>query len=157
MSTQAADLVVRKSLTVAAPLERAFEVFTERIGTWWPFDTHSIGGQRTRDAVFEGREGGGVYEVIEGGETAPWATVLAWEPPTRVLLSWHVNPEVPATEVEVRFASEGDGTRVVLEHRGWKRLGDKADAARGGYDAGWDYVLGRFAESAGGGTLRVLG
>jgi uncharacterized protein YndB with AHSA1/START domain len=149
MSTQAADLTVRKSLTVAAPLERAFAVFTERIGTWWPFETFSIGEERTRGAVFEGREGGAVYELIGGDETAPWATVLAWEPPTRVVLSWHVNPEVPATELEVRFAPEGEGTLVVLEHRGWELLGDKAEAARGGYEEGWDLVLGRYAEGAG--------
>jgi uncharacterized protein YndB with AHSA1/START domain len=147
MSTQAADLTVRKSLTVAAPVERAFEVFTERIGTWWPLDTHSIGHERARDAVLEGREGGGLYEVMDGGETAPWATVLAWEPPSRIVLSWHVNPTVPATEVEVRFSPEGDGTRVVLEHRGWERLGDDADAARGAYEEGWDVVLGPFADA----------
>jgi uncharacterized protein YndB with AHSA1/START domain len=144
MSTQAADMVVRKSLTVAAPVDRAFEVFTERIGTWWPFDTHSIGKQRTRGAVFEGREGGTVYELIDGDETATWATVLAWEPPTRVLLSWHVNPHVPATQLEVRFAPDGDGTRVVLEHRGWELLGDKAEEGRGSYDEGWDFVLDRY-------------
>ena len=149
MSTHAADLIVRKSVTVAAPLERAFEVFTERIGTWWPLDSHSIGGQRARDAVFEGREGGSLYEVMDGGETAPWATVLAWEPPTRIVISWHVNPQNPATEVEVRFAPEGDGTRVELEHRGWERLGEEADAARGSYDEGWEFVLGRFAAGIG--------
>ena len=149
MSTQAADLTVRKSLTVAAPQERAFEVFTERIGTWWPFDRYSIGEARTRDAVFETREGGAVYEVMDGGETAPWATVVAWEPPSRLVISWHVNPEVPATEVEVRFTPEGDGTRVVLEHRGWERLGERAEAAREGYEGGWDEVLRRFVERAG--------
>ena len=147
MSTHAADLVVRKSLTVAAPLERAFEVFTERIGTWWPFETFSIGEGRTRGAVFEGHEGGDVYELI-GDERASWATVLAWEPPTRVVLSWHVNPEVPATELEIRFAPEAEGTLVVLEHRGWERFGDRAADASGGYAQGWDLVLGHYAEGA---------
>jgi uncharacterized protein YndB with AHSA1/START domain len=145
MSTQAADLTVRKSLTVAAPLERAFEVFTDEIGTWWPFDTFSIGEERTRGAVFEGREGGSVYEEIDGAENARWATVLAWEPPTRVLLSWRVNPSVPATELEVRFAPEGEGTLVVLEHRGWEQFGDDREEARGSYEGGWDLVLGRYA------------
>ena len=149
MTTHAADLTVRKSVSVSAPIERAFEVFTERIGTWWPFESHSIGEERTRDAVLEGREGGTLYEVMDGGETAPWATVLAWEPPRRVLLSWHVNPEVPATELEVRFAEDGDGTRVVLEHRGWERLGERGDASRGNYEQGWDHVLAHFVEHAG--------
>jgi uncharacterized protein YndB with AHSA1/START domain len=144
MSTQAADLTVRKSLTVAAPIERAFEVFTERIGAWWPFESYSIGGEKTTTAVMEGREGGGVYEVMEDGGTAPWATVLAWEPPHRLVLSWHVNPDNPASEVEVRFSPDGDGTRVELEHRGWERFGEKATEASSGYDEGWDLVLGRY-------------
>jgi uncharacterized protein YndB with AHSA1/START domain len=144
MSTQAADLTVRKSLTVAAPVERAFEVFTERIGAWWPFDPHSIGGEKTTTAVIEGRENGAVYEVMEGGGTAPWATVVSWEPPHRLVLSWHVNSEDPATEVEVRFSPDGDGTRVDLEHRGWEQFGDQAPEASGGYDEGWNLVLGRY-------------
>ena len=145
MSMQASDLSVRKSLTVDAPVERAFEVFTERIGTWWPFDTHSIGQARTHDAVLESREGGALYEVMDGGETAPWATVLTWEPPHRLVLSWHVNPEVPATEVEVRFEPDGDGTRVELEHRGWEKCGPED---RSSYDTGWGVVLGKLVEAA---------
>ena len=150
MSTQAADLTIRKSLTVAAPIERAFEVFTERIGTWWPLDSHSIGGEKATSAVVEGRVGGGVYEVMDDGATAPWATVLAWEPPHRLVLSWHVNPGVPATEVEVRFSKEGDGTRVELEHRGWDALGEKGVGMSSGYDEGWELVLGRYVEGVAG-------
>ena len=40
MTLQAEDLVIRKSVTVAAPLEEAFEVFTERLESWWPLETH---------------------------------------------------------------------------------------------------------------------
>jgi uncharacterized protein YndB with AHSA1/START domain len=150
MTTQAADLTIRKTVTVAAPLERAFEVFTERLGTWWPFAAYSIGGERTQTAVVEGREGGRMYEVIEGGEEAYWATVTAWEPPHRLVLSWKVNPDAAApTEIEVRFSPDGDATRVELEHRGFERLGGAAQEARGGYSEGWDLVLGRYAEAAG--------
>jgi uncharacterized protein YndB with AHSA1/START domain len=148
MSTQAADLTVRKTVTVAAPIERAFEVFTERIGSWWPFDHYSIGGEKTTTAVIEGRVDGTVYEVIEDGGTASWARVRAWEPPHRIVLSWHVNPEVPATEVEVRFVPDGEGTRVELEHRGWEQFGDQAGEARSAYERGWDLVLGCYLERA---------
>lgn len=149
MSTHAADLTVRKTVTVAASLEQAFEVFTERIAAWWPVETHSIGGDRVEAVVMEGREGGRVYEVIEGGEEAYWATVTAWEPPRRVALSWKVNPRAAApTEIEVRFTPEGDGTRVDLEHRGFERLGEEATEASESYGGGWDLVLGRYAEGA---------
>ena len=47
----------------------------------------------------------------------------------------------------MRFAPEGDRTRVDLEHRGWERYGDSADDAASGYGGGWDVVLGRYADS----------
>lgn len=150
MTTQAADLTVRKTVTVAASIESAFEVFTERIATWWPLDTYSLGESRTKDVVMEGREGGRVYEVIEGGEEGYWATVTAWEPPRRLALSWKVNPEAAApTEIEVRFTTEGEGTRVELEHRGFERLGEGAPKSSKNYGEGWELILGRYAGEAG--------
>jgi DNA-binding transcriptional ArsR family regulator len=35
--------MVRKSVTVAAPLAVAFEVFTAQIEAWWPMASHHIG------------------------------------------------------------------------------------------------------------------
>jgi uncharacterized protein YndB with AHSA1/START domain len=149
MTTQAADLTVRKTVTVAASLERAFEVFTERIAAWWPLDTYSLGESRTQDVVLEGREGGRVYEVIAGGEEGYWATVTAWDPPNRVALSWQVNPEAAApTEIEVRFTPAGERTRVDLEHRGFERLGEVATESSKNYGKGWQLILGRYAEAA---------
>jgi uncharacterized protein YndB with AHSA1/START domain len=147
MSTSTSAPVVHKSILVDAPPEEAFRAFTAGISDWWPFDSHSVGGERTHEAVFEERVGGRLYERTDGGEEAEWATVLEWEPPIRFVLSWHVNPDDPSTEVEVRFTPEADGTRVELDHRGWERLGDKASAARGSYDSGWDVVLGRYVDA----------
>ena len=39
----AARIAVRKSVTVAAPVALAFEVFTARIESWWPMASHHIG------------------------------------------------------------------------------------------------------------------
>jgi DNA-binding transcriptional ArsR family regulator len=151
MTTQAADLTVRKTVTVAASIERAFEVFTERIAAWWPLASHSLSGDRTQEVVIEGREGGRVYEVVQGGEEGYWATVTAWEPPRRLALSWKVNPRAAApTEIEVRFTPEGEGTRVDLEHRGFERLGEVAaeTSAQYGADSGWETVLGCYGKAA---------
>ena len=73
-----------------------------------------------------------MYEVQADGKEAPWGTVDVWEPPHRLVISWHVNPEAPApTEIEVRFIADGDATRVDVEHRGWERLGmERGRAAR---------------------------
>jgi uncharacterized protein YndB with AHSA1/START domain len=146
MSVNAAGLAVRKSVVVGAPIERAWEVFTERIAAWWPLDTHSIGKERIETVVVEGRDGGRIYERRNGGDEESWATVLAWEPPRRLVFTWQITE--PATEVEVRFTPEGDGTRVDLEHRGWERLGAGAERRRGSYNKGWEHVLGRYQQAA---------
>jgi uncharacterized protein YndB with AHSA1/START domain len=142
MSVNTPDLAVRKSVVVAAPIELAWEVFTERITTWWPLDTHSIGKERIESMVVDGREGGRIYERLNGGGEESWATMVAWEPPRRLVFSWEITE--PATEVEVRFTPEGEGTRVDLEHRGWERLGANAERRRGSYNEGWEYILGRY-------------
>ena len=146
MSNQATDLTVRHSVTVLRPPEEAFRVFSEEISTWWPLDTHSIGkdGRPAESAVMEGKEGGRFYERTGEG-TEHWGTILVWEPPTRVLISWELVPDRPPTEVDVRFVAEGEGTRVELEHRGFERLGERAEQVAAGYGSGWPKVLGQYA------------
>lgn len=55
-------IAVRRTLTVAAPPERAFEVFTSGIGSWWPLQPYSIGTEPAVEAVVEPREGGRWFE-----------------------------------------------------------------------------------------------
>ena len=134
---------LRKMVTVSCSVEHAFEVFTARIGSWWPLGRYSIGQERARDCVIEPRVGGAVYETGEDGERSPWGQVLAWEPPRRFVMTWHPGREADtAQEVEVRFEKTPEGTRVELEHRSWAVLGEKAAETRKGYSGGWDHVLG---------------
>jgi uncharacterized protein YndB with AHSA1/START domain len=146
MTAETATLTVRKTIRVELPPERAFALFTAEIGRWWPTATHSIHQADTAAVVFEGREGGRVYEVSTSGRQADWADVVAWDPPSRFVLAWRVNPDRPLTEVEVRFTEEGSATRVELEHRGWPE-----ETARDGYDGygkGWDVVLAGYEQAA---------
>jgi uncharacterized protein YndB with AHSA1/START domain len=139
---------VRKTVTVDCTVEEAFRVFTDDATGWWPVATHSINGRDVQQVVFEGYEGGEVYELATNGDKGHWATVIAWEPPSRLVLAWNIlEREAVATEVEVRFVPEGDGTRVELEHRGWESVAEAA-AKRASYDSGWDQVLGVYAERA---------
>ena len=88
-----------------------------------------------------------MYEVSSSGEKGHWATVVDWDPPTRLVLAWNIlEREGDATEVEVRFVPEGDGTRVELEHRGWERVAADAEPKRANYDSGWNVVLGELVE-----------
>jgi uncharacterized protein YndB with AHSA1/START domain len=154
-STETAVEPVRRTITVDRPVEDAFRVFTDGIASWWPLESHSIEAMGTDGArvpetvVLEARTGGRLYERKSTGEEGYWGTVTHWEPPHRVVIAWKVNPDAPApTEIDVRFAPEGDGTRVELEHRGWERLGASAAEARASYAAGWVTVFGAYERVA---------
>ncbi|MGZ5268038.1 MAG: SRPBCC family protein [Caldimonas sp.] len=150
-------LVVRKTAQVRAPQATAFEVFTARIGTWWPMPTHHIGSADCAAVVIEPRVGGRWYERGVDGSECDWGRVLVWEAPSRVALAWQLNARWafdPAlhTEVEVRFiALDGETTRVELEHRGLEAFGPAAESMRDTLGAanGWNGMLDHYAEVAG--------
>jgi uncharacterized protein YndB with AHSA1/START domain len=152
VSTQQTDLVVLKSAVVSVSPERAFEVFTKDMATWWPIDTHSIGAMDDKDGppeavVFETGPSGRIYERTADGEERHWANVLTWEPPRLLVIEWKLT--VAPTEVEVRFTPEGDGTRVELEHRGFERLGAEAEESHERYSNGWPKVFQDYVETVG--------
>lgn len=156
MTTQILDSSVRKSIVVEAPIERAFRVFTEQIGSWWPEDHHILQAELAA-MVFEPRAGGHVYDRGVDGSECRWARVLAYEPPTRILISWDISlqwqPEADpdrTSEIEVQFIAEGQSrTRVELEHRGLERHGEGWQQMRDavGSPNGWSRGLQQFAES----------
>jgi uncharacterized protein YndB with AHSA1/START domain len=148
---------VRKTITVAASPERAFEVFTAEFDTWWP-RTHHIGTAPMKKAIVEGRAGGRCYAEQVDGTECDWGSVLVWEPPHRLVIAWQIDgrwqyePDLAkASEVEVRFTREADGsTRVDLEHRQFDRHGGDGAAIRAAVDAagGWGGLLALFAAQA---------
>jgi uncharacterized protein YndB with AHSA1/START domain len=141
---------VRCTVRVRPAPREAFRIFTEEINTWWPLASHSVCGDRARRCVFEGRIGGSVHEIADEGTVQLWGTVTTWEPPERVVFSWHPGRAAStAQEVELRFVPDGSGTRVELEHRRWDRFGDGSVAARDRYEQGWPPVLDRFVGRAG--------
>lgn len=155
MIDPALDTPVQKSITVKASPERAFQVFTEEIDTWWP-RSHHIGKVPMKKALIEGREGGRCYtEQIDGSE-CDWGQVLVWEPPARFVMAWQIDyvgwryePEVAkSSEVEVRFTPRPDGTtQVDLEHRFFDRHGESGAGMRTAVSApnGWSGILQLFA------------
>jgi DNA-binding transcriptional ArsR family regulator len=142
LAQQATDLTVRKSVTVALSIDRAYALFTERISSWWPFKTKSIGAERAESVVLEGRAGGRLYEELTGGGQALWGEVLVWDPPRRLVLSWRVNADDPSTVIEVNFIESQSGTNVELEHRGWENYRTDGSEHAASYDAGWESIFG---------------
>ncbi len=145
---------VRKSVTVNADPQTAFEIFTADFDSWWPRSHHLGKTPMTRGSI-EGRKGGRCYTEHEDGEEVQWGTVLAWEPPRRVVLAWQIaadwkcEPDLTkASEVEVRFTAEPGGkTRVDLEHRNFERMTSGGEAMRAGVNAegGWGTLLQMFS------------
>lgn len=132
---------VRKTIVVSAPVEKAWEVFTTRASTWWPVESHSIGGKEVTAVIGPDR----MYERLPDGTEHTWGRVLVWDPPHRLVATWELPPGAEGqTELEIRFTPQGDSTVVELEHRGWERLGTIAAETRAKYDPGWDFVLGKY-------------
>jgi uncharacterized protein YndB with AHSA1/START domain len=150
MSQQKSENAVRKSVTVNCSAEDAFRVFTAEIGSWWPFERiHSVAEADVETVVLEDAEGGRFYERTKTGQEHLWGTVLVWDPPDRLVCSWHPGRgEETSQQVEITFNRDGNGTRVDLVHTGWERLGDRAAEAMGSYESGWDKVLGQYAVAA---------
>ncbi len=151
--TQATE--VQSSMTVKAPADQAFAVFTEDMASWWPPEHHIL--QAPLDKmVFEPRIGGSIYDVGADGSECHWGTVLAYEPPHRVVFSWNISLQwnlepdpARVSEVEVRFVAEDAGsTRVELAHRHLDRHGEGWEGMRDavGSPEGWGAGLARFAQ-----------
>jgi hypothetical protein len=143
---------IRRQIVVPASRERAFEVFTSRMTTWWP-SHHHIGSAPIQEIVVEPREGGRWYTRHEDGTETSTGYVAGWDPPERLALAWQItadwryDPSL-VTTVEVRFVEESPGrTRVELEHRDLDRYGPEADRMRMTFEdpGAWTGTLEAFA------------
>jgi uncharacterized protein YndB with AHSA1/START domain len=144
-----APAAIRKTLVVKASPQKAFGVFTDGIDRWWP-KMHTVGETPLKRAMIEPRLGGRWYGLSEAGVEDVWGDVLAWEPPTRLLLAWRIDAQFKCdpsvhTEIEVKFTDLGDGsTRVDFEHRDLQNLGAGAEQTRDSMDGGWGGILTAF-------------
>lgn len=135
-----------KSIYVKRPVDLAFRTFTAEIGKWWPLkEGLTFGGERAYQIFIEPRVGGRFFERFSDGEEFECGRVTVYDPPARVTFTWKPPAWDGPTEVDVRFVAEGDGTRVLLEHRGWEERSEAVRKSRDGYDGGWDLVLSRYA------------
>lgn len=133
---------LRLSFEVEAPVDHAFDTWTNGIGRWWPPD-HTYTGQDDLQIVLEGRVGGRIFERTRDGVEWEWGEVTVWEPPARLVYLWHLRRDrSDATEVEIRFNEvTRDATRVEIEHRGWERLGANGQDQRDRNAGGWASLL----------------
>ena len=146
---------ITKSVVVNVGQQRAFDVFTTGIDTWWP-RSHSIGESPLAELIVEPKEGGRWYGRLEDGSESPAGYVIKWAPPDSVTLAWQITGEWRydpnfVTEVEVRFIAEApDRTRVELEHRNLDRFGKYQSQMLDTFtsDGGWTGLMQMFAAAA---------
>jgi uncharacterized protein YndB with AHSA1/START domain len=119
----------------------AFDLWTEQTLLWWP-PSHTISHQQGAAVRFEPRVGGRIVERNPDGEQRDWGEVLAWDPPHRLVYTWHIFSDPnDATEVEVLFTPNNDGTTtVVVEHRGWDAFADGLERRQRNH-IGWDRLI----------------
>ena len=150
------ETTVRKVVTVDAPIERAFAVFTTGFDTWWP-RTHHIAEAEMTEAIIEGRAGRRWYERGVDGSECDWGTVLAFDAPNHLTLSWnldgefHYDPDPAHTSrVDVWFTAESPArTRVELAHSQLDHHGENWRQLRDGVasDGGWPVLIDGYAEA----------
>jgi len=143
---------VRKQAIINAGQAEAFAIFMQDMREWWPLATHHVGQGTPATAILEPFVNGRWFERALDATEHDWGTVLAIEPPSRLVIAWHathINPRaLEPTEVEILFVPQAsDMIRVDLEHRHLERYGDwstKMYSLLDG-DDGWDLILRCFA------------
>jgi uncharacterized protein YndB with AHSA1/START domain len=145
---------VRTSIVVESPVERAFEVFTVGMPSWWP-EAHHLIEAELAEMIFEPHVGGHIIDRGIDGSECRWATILAYDPPRRVVFSWNITVEwtpesdpARCSEVEMTFSAQTPQRTVVeLEHRhierhgpGWEEMRDALASPRGWGGGLWGYA-----------------
>lgn len=136
---------IQKEILVEASQETCFNVFTRRMGDWWPKSHHIGRCPMTRSFLEPGRDGRWYSRHADGSEVTI-GHVLTWDPNDLLVLIWQIdgnfqfNPAIN-TEVEVRFVAEGPGrTRVKFHHKNLERLAGGAKVIES-MDEGWGTIL----------------
>jgi hypothetical protein len=139
-------MIVKSVVLPLAPAV-AFELFTGKIGEWWPANRRHT--EDPASEIFLLRSGR-FYERARDGREVELGRVRSWEHPARILLDFFIatGPARP-TEVEITFAAGEGGTRVTIVHR--PKPASEAlwveQAPR--YDRSWDIVLAALSQAAG--------
>jgi uncharacterized protein YndB with AHSA1/START domain len=147
---------VRRGVTVGVDQQRAFDIFTAEMTSWWPAD-HHIGSAPIEEVVIEPRAGGRWYTRHQDGTETSTGYVVVHDRPHRLVVTWQIGSdwtyrEDLVTTVEVTFEAEGpDRTRVSVEHRDFAAFGEDAETMRTMFDGptAWASTLAHYAEVAG--------
>lgn len=131
--------MIRKTVLLRCPPPRAFSLFTEHAGEWWPADRRHL---KDPASAIRIEPTGRFFERARDGREAELGAVRLFEPPKRLLLDWYpgTGPQQP-TLVEVLFEPEGEATRVTVLHGPGALSSDVYPTRATAYDRSWTLVL----------------
>jgi len=137
-------MTVVKSVDLRCHPERAFALFTEHAGQWWP--AHRRHTRQDAPSVIRIEATGRFFERGSDGTEIELGVARAFEPAHRLLLDWYpgTGREHP-TQVEVTFEAMDTGTRVTVRHGPGVAGVDLFGLNAPGYDRSWDLVLAALA------------
>lgn len=138
--------MIHKSVLLHCDRVRAFELFTERAGEWWPLDRRHTGDRESEIRILAT---GRFYERARDGREVELGRVKVWEPPSRLVLDFYPGTDADhPTEVTVGFAVEGEKTRITIDHGPTEASAElyKQRAVR--FEDSWERVLSALAEAS---------
>ena len=135
--------MIVKSVVLRCSPERAFALFTEHAGQWWPADRrHTDDGASAIRIEASGR----FFERARNGSEVELGVVRAYEPASRLMLDWYPGTgRADPTQVEVRFDAIDTGTRVTVTHGPGIAGVERFDRNAPSYGRSWDLVLAALA------------
>lgn len=144
------------TIDVPCSQEKAFQVFVNDMGSWWPLEKRSMSmhaGAVAKSLSVEAKEGGKIVETGHDDTLHHWGTITSFNPHDGIDMDFHMGlPPENASLVEVRFtALDEDRTRVELTQSNWEAFGDMAEMMRNGYGSGWVLIFEQGYKSACGG------
>ncbi len=131
--------MIEKSVLLPLTPPEAFALFTGKISLWWPPERRHL---NDPDSELFLLAGGRFYERASNGTELDLGRVRLWQPPHRIVLDFFMGTDAAhPTEAEIRFAAEGDGTRVSILHRPLAGSQDVWDKRAPIFGRSWDVVL----------------
>ena len=105
-----------KTIVVPCSREKAFDVFVNEMGSWWPLDKRSMSkvhsGKPAKSLRIEPKQGGKIVEIGHDDTEHHWGTINSYDPHDSLSMDFHMGlPPDSASLVEVRFTALGMNER----------------------------------------------
>jgi hypothetical protein len=134
--------MIVKNVVLRCDPARAFALFTENAGEWWPADR-----RHTDDveSAIRMEASGRFFERASDGTEVELGVVRVFEPAARLVLDWYPGTgPANATWVDARFEAVEHGTLVSVTHDAGAATAEVFARNAAAYSRSWDSMLACF-------------